>query len=80
MRDRALEVGQAIVDAERDLNQRFRHGHMDDESLSSATREIALLYGQLRYTHLRAHLTTRDALEEEQVAEYDRLRGYVDSR
>jgi len=76
MRERAVELGQAIIDAEANLNQRFRHDHVDDESLSEATREISLLYGELRYTHLRAHLATKDVLNEGQVAEYDRLRGY----
>ena len=76
MRERAVELGQAIIDAEANLNRRFGHGHVDEEMLSSATREIALLYGELRYTHLRAHLATRDVLEPEQVVQYDRLRGY----
>jgi len=76
MREKALELGKAIIDAEANLNQRFRHGHVDEETLASATQSIALLYGELRYTHLRAHLATRDVLEEGQVADYDRLRGY----
>jgi hypothetical protein len=77
MREAAIELGEAIIGAERDLNIRFRHGHIDDESLSAATREIAVLYGELRSIHLRAHLATRAVLEEEQVAEYDRQRGYA---
>ncbi len=76
MRTGAITLGNAIIDAERKLNMRFEHGHMDDETLAAATGEIARLYGELRYTHLRAHLTTRDVLTEEQIAEYDRLRGY----
>ena len=76
MRETAVDLGEAIIDAERDLNVRFRHGHVDDESLSNATREIAALYGELRFAHLRAHLATRNALEEGQIARYDRLRGY----
>ncbi len=76
MRTGAITLGNAIIDAERQLNMRFEHGHMDDETLAAATGEIARLYGELRYTHLRAHLTTRDVLTEEQIAEYDRLRGY----
>jgi len=76
MRTRAIELGNAIIDAERKLNMRFEHGHMDDETLAAATGKIARLYGKLRYTHLRAHLTTKDVLTQEQIAEYDRLRGY----
>jgi len=76
MRERALQLGEAIIEAERTLNQRFEHGHIDEETLEAATREIAAVYGELRYTHLRAHLTTRRVLTDAQVAEYDRLRGY----
>jgi len=76
MRTGAITLGNAIILAERQLNMRFEHAHMDDETLAAATGEIARLYGELRYTHLRAHLTTRDVLTEEQIAEYDRLRGY----
>jgi len=76
MRIGAIELGNAIIDAERKLNTRFEHGHMDDETLAAATGKIARLYGELRYTHLRAHLTTRDVLTQKQVTAYDRLRGY----
>lgn len=76
MRRRALELGEEIIEAERALNQRFAHGHIDDGTLESATQEIAALYGELRYEHLRAHLTTRHVLTDAQVAEYDDLRGY----
>ncbi len=76
MRKRALELGQEIIEAERVLNERFAHGHIDARTLESATREIATLYGELRYAHLRAHLTTRRVLTDAQVAEYDHLRGY----
>ncbi len=41
------------------------------------TGEIAALYGKLRYTHLAAHLATQGLLTEEQIATYDRLRGYT---
>jgi len=76
MRERAMELGNAIIDAERKLNLRFQHGHIDDGSLAALTAEIAEMYGQLRYTHLRAHLAMKAVLGEEQVAAYDRLRGY----
>jgi hypothetical protein len=76
MRTGAITLGNAIIDAERRLNMRFEHGYMDDETLAAATGQIARLYGELRYTHLLAHLTTRDILTEEQIAKYDRLCGY----
>ena len=80
MKARAIELGEAIIEAERALDARFEHGHIDDEALASATMEIAILYGRLRHTHLRAHLATTDVLGKGQVAEYDRLRGYEDEQ
>lgn len=80
MKARAIELGEAIIEAERTLDRRFEHGHIDDEALASATMEIAILYGRLRHTHLRAHLATRDVLGKGQIAEYDRLRGYEDEQ
>ena len=76
MKERAIELGEAIIEAERSLDRRFKHQQIDDETLDAATREIAWLYGALRYAHLRAHLATREVLSEDQVARYDRLRGY----
>ena len=79
MKARAIQLGKAIVDAERTLDRRFKHQHIDDESLSEMIAEIAGQYGELRYAHLRAHLATTEVLSKEQVAEYDRLRGYAAS-
>jgi len=76
MASEAKRLGQEIVDAERHLEKRFAHAHIDADTLRSLTAEIASLYGELRFVHLRAHLETRSALSEEQVANYDRLRGY----
>jgi hypothetical protein len=77
MLDRAIPLGEKIIEAERMLNRRFEHQHMDDEGLREATSEIAVLYGELRYVHLAAHLQTKALLTVEQVADYDRLRGYT---
>lgn len=76
MRARAVELGETIVEAERHLGLRFQHRHVDDESLRNLTADIARMYGELRFVHLRAHLATRDLLTEDQVDAYDRLRGY----
>ncbi len=74
----ARELGEKIVELERHLDRRFAHRHIDEASLRAATAEIAELYGQLRFAHLRAHLETRELLTDSQIADYDRLRGYSD--
>jgi hypothetical protein len=74
----AIPLGEKIIEAERMLNRRFEHQHMDYEALRTATSEIAAMYGELRYVHLAAHLQTKALLTAEQIAEYDRLRGYAE--
>ena len=62
MLSEARRLGQEIVDAERHLDKRFAHAHIDEEILRSVTAEIAGFYGELRFAHLRAHLETRATL------------------
>lgn len=77
MLEKAIPLGEKIIEAEGHLNMRFQHGHIDETALREATDEIAALYGELRYTHLVAHLAAQALLTEEQIATYDRLRGYT---
>lgn len=76
MRDQAVRLGQAIVEKERTLDRLFADRRITPESLSRATSEIARLEGELRATHLKAHLETRAVLTPAQIAAYDALRGY----
>jgi Spy/CpxP family protein refolding chaperone len=77
MLDRAVALGERIIDGERILSRRFEHGHIDSTSLADATADLGRLYGELRYVHLAAHLAMKQLLAPGQVATYDRLRGYV---
>ena len=43
---------------------------------ANLSAEIATLRGQLRWAHLQAHLEVAAALAPQQIATYDRLRGY----
>ena len=76
MLDEARRLGEEIVARERHLDMRFANRHIDDAKLRAATAEIAKLYGELRFAHLRAHLETRTLLTAAQIEGYDRLRGY----
>jgi hypothetical protein len=73
----AIDAGADVIEAERTLNMRFQHGHMDEGSLEEAVTRIAELSGRLRFVHLRAHLETTAVLTPGQIEEYDRLRGYA---
>jgi len=77
MQQQAQDLGNRIIDAERQLNMRFEHGHIDADTLREQTAAIATMYGELRATHLGAHLQMKDLLTAEQVAKYDELRGYM---
>jgi Spy/CpxP family protein refolding chaperone len=77
MLSRARELGTAIVAAERELDAAFAGGTIDREGLDAATARIAELHGQLRFTHLAAHLDMRGVLTDEQIERYRRLRGYA---
>jgi hypothetical protein len=72
----AVELGARIIEAERSLGLRFRHGHIDAAAVREATVDIGSLQAELRYAHLSAHLLTRAALTAPQIETYDRLRGY----
>lgn len=77
MLERAQELGEQIIEGEATLSRRFEHGHIDSTTVESSTAEIARLYGELRYVHLAAHLAVKGILTTEQIAAYDRLRGYT---
>lgn len=79
MLSQAVRLGEAIIEAEGTLNRRFEHAHIDEATLRELTAEIARLYGELRYAHLVAHLATKAVLNDEQVATYDRIRGYAEA-
>ncbi|HWP43937.1 MAG TPA: Spy/CpxP family protein refolding chaperone [Blastocatellia bacterium] len=77
MRREAARLGALIVERERELDRLFASRQIDASKLESLTREIARLQGELRLTHLKAHLEMRAALSDEQVKKYDHLRGYA---
>lgn len=77
MRARAAELGARLVEQEAELDHLFAEARIDDAALQRALHEIALTQAELRASHLRAHLSMRELLTARQVAEYDRLRGYV---
>ena len=76
MKSRATELGRAIVRRERELDEAFAQRTIDDASLHEMVNEIGRLNGELRATHLRAHLRMREVLTPRQILRYDELRGY----
>ncbi|HVF48524.1 MAG TPA: periplasmic heavy metal sensor [Pyrinomonadaceae bacterium] len=76
MHAEAVRLGGLIIEREKRLDALFVRREIDADKLRAATREIALLQGELRAAHLRAHLDMRSLLTPEQIKHYDQLRGY----
>ena len=76
MKAAAVELGERIIKAEKHLDAAFADGSIDEEQLERITGHIAAFRGELRAVHLKAHLTMKHVLTEEQIAKYDELRGY----
>ncbi|NIR43383.1 MAG: periplasmic heavy metal sensor [Gemmatimonadetes bacterium] len=80
MHEAAVRLGAEIIEAEGTMSRRFEHRHIDRAALEELTEKLGALYGDLRNVHLEAHLAVAEVLDPEQIAEYDRLRGYADRR
>ncbi len=77
MQTQASVAGRRVVDAERNLNDAFAKGGIDEAALSSQVRELGRLNGEFRLAHLKAHIEMKALLTPEQIARYDHLRGYT---
>lgn len=76
MQHEARLAGAEWIDAESALDRLFRERAATPEALRAATVAAAQAHGRLRETHLRYHLAMLEVLTPEQVASYNRLRGY----
>jgi Spy/CpxP family protein refolding chaperone len=75
----ARPLGDELIDRERALDQLFAQREITPERLTAATAAIGDVQGRLRAVHLAAHLETRAILSAEQIAQYDKLRGYTET-
>jgi hypothetical protein len=78
-KQRARQLGEALVAAERTLDQAFAARQIDGPGLTRLTAEIGALQAQLREEHLRTHLMQTAILSAAQVRQYGALRGYADA-
>jgi Spy/CpxP family protein refolding chaperone len=80
MKREAVPLGEQLIAAETALDRRFADKTITASSLGEATRDIALLQGELRLAHLKYHLATLELLTRQQAAQYATLRGYNGAR
>ena len=69
-------LGAEVVAAERELDQLFRGGKVDEAVLARVARTAAAVEGEYRLSHLETHRRMRGLLTADQVKRYDELRGY----
>ena len=72
----ARPLGMELVGRELLLDRLFAEVEVTPDRLVVETAAIGTLEGTLRSVHLAAHLQTRALLNADQVAVYERLRGY----
>lgn len=75
MKARARAAGSSYVEAERALDQAFKSGKADAETIARLAREADQRRAEKRLAHLDAHLEAAPVLTPEQRAKYSELRG-----
>ncbi|MGF1476753.1 MAG: periplasmic heavy metal sensor [Geminicoccaceae bacterium] len=73
---KARPLGNALIDAELQLDELFRSGEPSPGKIAAATARSATLEGELRAVHLRAHLEAKPLLNHHQLRRYQQSRGY----
>ncbi|MEE8553314.1 MAG: hypothetical protein V3S72_08435 [Desulfobacterales bacterium] len=76
MKQEAIPLGLELIELERELNNHFSNRTITDELLGILLERIAQIQKKLRYVHLSTHLETPNILTPEQIALYNKLRGY----
>jgi len=76
MKERAIVLGQQMVKLETALNEAFAEGNVEAPWLKTMLDKISRVRRDLRFVHLSTHLETPGILSKEQIAHYNKLRGY----
>ena len=76
MKAAVVPAGERYLAAQRRLEADLRAGAITEEALPGRVAEVYRLEGELAAAHLIAHLRTAKLLTSEQIAAYNRLRGY----
>lgn len=78
MKAETIPLGRQVIEEERRLDFLFVERKIDPESLEQATRRIGSAQSKLRAAHLGYHLVMVELLSADQIAQYARLRGYLE--
>ena len=78
MQKQAIVLGNKILKSERSLDKMFAYGKLTATELKNKLNEIGQYQTELRFVHLKTHLTQKKILTSRQIKHYDMLRGYND--
>jgi Spy/CpxP family protein refolding chaperone len=77
MKVKAKALGEAYVKAEEAVDQAFKSGAANADEIAERVVEANRLLGEVRLSHLQAHVEITPLLTPEQRARYTELRGYT---
>jgi len=76
MQEQAKALGSELVGVEKELDQLFSGAAIDTVKARDTMVRAAQLQAELRWTHVRAHLSQSEILTQKQRGAYIKLRGY----
>jgi Spy/CpxP family protein refolding chaperone len=79
MKVKAIEYGQLLVKNEQEIEKLFAEGRANKRALENALKRSAEIRSALRGVHLMAHIEQKSILNADQLAQYDKFRGYAGS-
>jgi Spy/CpxP family protein refolding chaperone len=77
MQTKAKALGEAYIEAEKAVDQAFKAGPAKASEVSARVAEANRLLGEVRLSHLLAHVEITPLLTPEQRTRYAELRGYT---
>lgn len=76
MKQQSVAAGAELLSAEESLDSLFKNKTVTVANMGPAIKRAAEAQAKLRETHLKYHLSMLDVLSAEQVAVYNKVRGY----
>jgi Spy/CpxP family protein refolding chaperone len=76
MHEEAVRLGKSLIEQEQALDSVFRTATADSLNVRRFSVGIGETQAKIRFAHLNAHITAQKILTAEQIAIYDKERGY----
>ena len=77
MKAETILMGERLLLQEAQLDRLFAEQSISEENLKVATAAIGETQSELRNSHLRYHIHSREILTADQIKQYSELRGYA---